>query len=366
VRLGELDNGHEIAVRLDSELANPSTWFAWSAVLQGHRIANRNEWVEEQLGSRETKPETAPAVLDAVWRSEASHQSAIRIARMLRSGVLPGESVGRLVLGNWIGKISADDARDLVRALLERQEAASDVVALSLLGMRLGSSKLEELRAFSEEVWDVLERTVGAISDSMQAHHWGVLGELMLQLDPVRVGRAALRMLETERYISESDPRVTLLLEAARKEPDKIWAFIGKDLERPKMWFNLRHALGGRLLSIVPTEIVQDWVLEGGEERAVKAAQLSSVGPILTPLVRFLLIEFPRSQNLRSVLLANMYTGAYSGPRSLRYKQRLEWIRSWAQDQQPEISTWARGLIVGMEEQVRQMENEEAEEELDR
>jgi len=368
VRLGELDAGLEYTARLESvlgaETLDERPTPQWSAALEGHRRAGRGDWVWQRIGLLSRDPRTSGSALDALWRSEPSEQAAMLIAEMIRENALGPQQAGILIYGNWIGKTTQPGAVAIVDALVARDSREAYQTALSLLGMRLRPTP-EERDAFGDSLWKVLEATASENDDQMGPFNWSRLAKLLLEADPVRVAAATLEAFAGAGYISERDERVEVLVDAARRKPAKVWQLVMESYSSGwKSRLSLQSSLGGRLLGVIPMEVVEQWVEEHGEQGATDVIELTAVGPELSEVQRKLLIQFSDSKTIRSSLLARMHTGVFSGEVSSWHAGHLEWIRNWARDSEPAIRNWAMSLIPGMEAEIRAAQQSEAEEDL--
>lgn len=365
VRLGELDASTEFLERLEQRLApdrSTAPVFQWSAMLEGMRRTERATEAWQHLERLANSQATGWCVLEALWRSEPGEQAAELMAQMISGDTVEPEELGRLVYGNWIGKVSVEAGSNLVRALLAKHSDKADETALHLLGMRLGVHKEEDAR-FQSLVWEVLARTVTGTQDTMSSHHWMVLAKPLLGADPGRIAGLVVLVFQGDEYISGSDPRLEILREAIRLAPSAVWAALSKALlgENIKV-YALRNALRGRVLDGIAVSTVMAWVREHGEASAVAVMYLSGVGPVLSQLQRRLLTEFPESKDLRSALLSNMYTGTFSGEHHHWLEERLAWVRSWAKDKEPVIRRWASSLVPGLEQEIVRTKLREEEE----
>ena len=363
VRLGELDEQQVLTVRLEARVATPPT-MAWAAMLDGHRTAGRQVWVEERLAALSLDPATAPAVLDALWRAAPTPEAARLIGEMVTRGTVPPGLVGQLVYGNWIGRLPAEDAKRLIGELLLRRSPEAYRAALGLLGMRLGFAK-DEPPLFEAQIWPILEKTAGLSDNTMDSHYWEVLGKPMLTVDPARLATAALKMLDTDEYLADTDPRVKLLVAAAELDPSGVWKEVGSNLLGDwRRRFRLVHALKSQFVETLPLAVIEAWLPEHGEEGAVGIMEMTAVGPTLSPVQRFLLVTYPESEKVKQALLRSMHTGSFWGPQYRWLEERLGWIRQWAEDPSPVISRWARGLIPLMEEDIARTRAREEDEDL--
>jgi hypothetical protein len=368
VRLGELDTEclytAQLEGMLSAEAIEDRPTPQWSAALEGHRRAGRGEWAWQRIRALAQDSRTAGSSLDALWRSEPSERAALLIAEMIRANCLGPHQPGILIYGNWIGKTTEAGAVAIIDALVSAQTHEASQTALALLGMRLRPAP-EHKQAFGDLLWKVLEATASDHDDQMGPYNWSHLANFLVEEDPVRVAVATLKAFAGEAYISERDERVEVLLEAARLKPAEVWPRVIESVESGwKARLSLQSSLGGRLLSIIPTTIIREWVGARGEDGANTVMELSSVGPELSELQRALLVQFPGSKNIRSTLLARMHTGVFSGEISNWHSAHLEWVRNWARDPEPVIRNWALSLIPGMEAEIRAAQQREAEEDL--
>ena len=220
--------------------------------------------------------------------------------------------------------------------------------------------------SFEESIWQAIERPVRKEGDTMLTFYWGRIAALVVETDPVRAARAAIAALKQEDFVSERDERIGTLLEAARRQPREVWELVAAAMRADwKGELLFRNALQGRLVDAIPFDDLREWVQLEGEDGAAFVAGMSSVGQNLTEVQRFLLNEFPASKDVRSAILSEMHSGAFSGPISAWSQERLNWVRGWAKDASPVIRKWALSLIPDMERSIAKAKKREAEEDFE-
>lgn len=364
VELGERDEDHALTERVEALLKSseaPSATYAWTALLAGHRQAERPAWVDERIHAAAQASETAPAALEALWRAEPTEDAALLIADMVARGVLPPSQVGRLVYGNWIGRTSVAAARAIVGSLIELNSPTADFAALALLGMRL-RRHVPSVAEFREHVWTVLDRTSVGGQDTMDSHHWGQLAQVLVAEDPGRLVRALVKAFAGEDYISDRDERVKVLLDCARHDPAATWSTMADAaLKNWRVRLSVRHAMAGRLETTVPEQVILDWIEAHGVAGATLVAELSPLGPTLTPIQRHLLMTFPDAKDVQSALTANLHTGAFSGSIHAWLNTKAAWVRNWSKDSDRRIRVWATELADAMEAEAQKERTREEE-----
>jgi hypothetical protein len=106
----------------------------------------------------------------------------------------------------------------------------------------------------------------------------------------------------------------------------------------------------GELISI---NILIDWAKRNQPlGPSVVARYLPVRQTVISDKVRALLTSFPHNKDIKSQLIANLYSGGFVGPISGRTQSNIDLVRGWAQDPSPEVRGWASALLDGLEQEL--------------
>jgi hypothetical protein len=213
----------------------------------------------------------------------------------------------------------------------------------------------------------------------MDEYHWTGIGKAFVQSYPEKVLELADVILEhfnEDGTILEGffSPTQSVLDEITKKCPAEVWEKIKKYLGPPMdtRAFSIREWLkGGDLfhekesaMRFIPLEKVWEWVDEDVEERA---SYLASFVPKTlfrkedkTCLAREVLIRYGARDDVRSSLRANFSSEGWSGPASLHYQEKKDWLLAFKKDENNEnVKRWINEYVLVLNHEIEQARVEE-------
>jgi hypothetical protein len=363
-RLGELDVNYQWWPEIEPLAhSGKGSTFA-SAYLQGQAGAGRREWRDRVLDAWvEEGLETAPAVLDAVWRGGLNDADAQRLVTLVDQGWLRGGQLGWLVWGAATRELSAEAFFELIQAILNEDSDGATASALDLLHQRIGSFEGEK-DSLAALVWTVLERRGTGREGITALFHRSDLAGRYVSDAPVRVARAMLDLFKREGvHFSQEDSAIQVLAKATDLRPQEVWEEVApRLLARENDSLSLYMCLRGWYGQRVGAKVLLPWAREHQPEGPSLVAALTPVdGEPLDELPRQLLIEFGKDKAVASALHTNLIAGTFTGPTSSWYGAKLETATKWLSDPHLAVRKWAAGVVNELESQLGNLTRMEAE-----
>ena len=184
-----------------------------------------------------------------------------------------------------------------------------------------------------------------------------------------------LDILSRENYADiEPYPRKKLR-DFLEKDLENTWnkikdALLGNDL----LAWNLTEILRGDYgsfrrgknspLGLIPEAYILRWVGENPDEAPYVLARmvpLHESEPILHPLAKRLLVEYPDNEDIASALSANWHTEGWVGPMSAHFQEKLEIAERWTRDPEPSVVKWAGLEVKRLKEEYKELKRREEE-----
>lgn len=349
-RLGQLDADHEWWAEIAPRVRDGKGYTMAGAYLQGHCDEGRYSWRDDVLDLWSEEAELAPAVLDAVFRSEPpSDADADRLFRLMDRGWLTASQLSVLMWGGQISPFSLDGFHRIISGVLQEEAEGATASALGLLFSRLNLCPADK-DALEPFVWQALER-----SDALSGRQFHAidLAQKYIGSDPIRVVRLVLGHIERGSGSLMRSSRTTRLLEQATQlRPKEAWVEVSQilwPLRQESYAFYL--SLKGWYGRVVGAEALLHWAEQNPEDGPWQAASLVHVGgQPMDPLAREFLIRYENDDRVGNALSAEFGSGSWIGPTSSWYQSHAKTARGWLDDPHHAVRTWA-GAEVELYEQ---------------
>ncbi len=340
-RLGQLDADHEWWAEIEPRVRDGKGYTMASAYLQGHCDKDRRSWRDDVLERWSEEAELAPAVLDAVFRSEPpSDADADRLFRLMDRGWLTASQVSVLTWGGQTSPFSLDGFRRIISGVLQEDAEGTTASALGLLFSRLNLCPADK-DALEPYVWQALERP-DALSG--RQFHAIELAQKYMGSDPIRVVRLVVRNIERGAgSLMRSSGTVRLLEQATRLCPKEAWTEVSQILWPLRQEsYAFYHSLKGWYGQVVGAEVLLPWASQHLPQGPWLAASLVQVGgQPMNDLVREFLIQYQNEESVGNALSAEFGSGSWEGPISSWYQVHVDAARQWMNDSHPAVRTWA-------------------------
>ena len=116
----------------------------------------------------------------------------------------------------------------------------------------------------------------------------------------------------------------------------------------------LRLKLDGWFGDLIPPDMLAEWAQHHGRRGFLAAASLlNAKTDHLSPVARLLVRKADNPKEVLSQLFANLASGTFVGPISSHLEGQLSILKSWAQDEEPRIRSWAEATITSAEKGVK-------------
>ncbi|MCA9699439.1 MAG: hypothetical protein KC431_18075 [Myxococcales bacterium] len=330
--------------------AHPDSWRAQALVagyLGGMVEAGRSAQAQVFADELRTNPSAAAlALIEVGVRPE-------RLAWLedtLASGQLPPFVVEELGRRNDPLDSVDDDALLHLLGLMKGGDPAQQKAALNLMISRFG----DNLSMSPPDILEALLESLAAIPiDSGTAHRWSLGAFALVERgQPARAAELALRCMSQPS--NENTPFWRVLHAAASREPSGVFWVVARALDEP--------TVGGRLLVsfwfhrqpfVWPSEDVLEWV--GDDQRRGRAAAgiVHVTSDELPVALRELIRRFgPTSSVAKEIGLRIESTQGLVSSLAEHARQQLSRVRTWLDDSDPAVATFARSLVDELEQDL--------------
>ncbi|MBD0681288.1 hypothetical protein [Pseudomonas sp. PSB11] len=307
------------------------------------------DWWEHTVEKLFENAELRSSALGLIWRSGMSDRIARFLLAMGQQGDIDPTAFRLFVYGGIVNQLPRDVFESIVDLLLESDDPNALDAALDFLDSRL-RGHANEFSALSTRIERVLSSAVfveGAPrehSNTMLQFRWKELANRLLDFNPDAGARLAVSCIAnfanvnsiTDGYRPDS---WKFLSRAAQAKPSIIWRAIALRLEMQRKDVGTWHLLSwlrgglsiseadGSALEAIPESLVFEWVDVDAIHRAGLLAERCP--PIIARpdepanFARKILERYGAIEQVRRGLHANNFTGAWSGPASDHYRQKL-------------------------------------------
>lgn len=340
-RLGQLDAEHGCWAEIEALVREGKGFTLAGAYLQGHIDEGRRHWRDIVLDDWSEEAALAPAVLDAVFRSEPpSDGDAELLFRLMDHGWLTASQVSVLSWGGQTSPFKIEGFVRIILGVLQEDREGTTASALGLLSSRLRLCPMDK-DTLEPYVWQVLERP-----DALEGrqYHASDLAQSYMERDPVRAARLVLRHIERGGgSLLRGNGTIRLLEQATRLRPKEVWLEVSRilwPLRQESYAFYL--GLKGWYGQVVGAEVLLAWAEQHPEDGPWQAASLVHVsGQTLDPLAREFLIRYKDDERVGNALSAEFGSGSWTGPTSGWYRFHVDAARQWMNDPHPAVRMWA-------------------------
>ncbi|MGA2315056.1 MAG: hypothetical protein ABSG71_01580 [Thermodesulfobacteriota bacterium] len=344
---------------------------------------DQNMW-EEQLDAIARDEKLNAWLPELTWRSGMSDRAALRLLVLAQKGIIAFEHFSMFGVGSVMKDLSEEVFLKLCTFLVEHEKYAAIRVALDLHFFyyihktpKPPLPKELTLRLLTHK--SLFQKLETGRRGQMDEYHWTGIGKAFVQAYPEKSLRLADTVLEhfnEDGTILEGffSPTQSVINEIMKKYPIEVWEKIKKYLGIPidtHAYFISQWLRGGDhyaakegTLSFIPLEKIWEWVDEDVEERAwylatfVPKALFREEGK--TCLVRELLIRYGAREDVRRNLRANFSTEGWSGPASLHYQEKKNWLLGFKNDEDNEnVKRWIDEYVSVLNREIEQARVEE-------
>jgi len=356
-KLGELDKSSDYLPRiLESSTRDINPLFL-TGYLNGQEVARGSTFRERVLDDlAKSEPILAFAV---TWRGSPSQNGLHRILALVDSGALTPEMLGYLAFGGWTNAFSAQDVKQLLHRLLK---GPTTKVFDPAMGIALGLLQREPdaLKQIKSLIWQMIE----VKPEHGWSWEWGLLADLLVEKDPKRVTSIVLSFFKDEQYLAFRDsPERKALFRAAELDPAESWSQVGAALSRMDgSSHRVLLALDESYGELIPTDVLVKWARQHLPRGPGVVAQLVAIkSQNLPERARTLLRTFRGDKYVRSVIAAQLGSGAWTGPFSGRLKYELGIAEGWAKDSDPAVRQFGRDLVKSLKRRLTEQTVKEEE-----
>jgi len=341
---------------------------------------DQQRW-EEQLDVLAKDKNLNTWVPELTWRSGMSDQAALRVLSLAERGGINVSHFRMFGFGSVIRDLSEDVFQKWISFLLRSSDTSAIFITLDLYHFYYLRKESKyflpqqlTLKLLTHQL--LFEKPETGRRGQMGDYHWTEIGKAFVRLYHRNALELAEKMLEhfgedgtiLESFHSQTQ---TVLNEITRRYPEEVWIRITKYLGPPvdSRTFHIREWLrGGEFfkakegtLSIIPLGKIWEWVDEDVESRAwylasfVPSTLLKEEGRIC--LAREVLVKYGSREDVRRNLIANFSTEGWTGPASLHYKKKKQWLLDFKKGEDNEnVKHWIDEHISSLEKAIKREE----------
>ncbi len=300
------------------------------------------------------------------FRGQATERGYSRLVGLVERDTVRPENLTVLVYGEWPDYLSADQLAYIVELMLRGEPAKTFEAAMGLVHRHI-ERHTESLGRLDPLVWQLLEMRPSGRAGTMLEWEWGELAKKIASRNPASMVRTVIRLFEAGHFVPpEDDSSMEALRLATVADPHTCWNLLAEPMLRgDNVGTGLIVALSQWYGNLIPTDLLVSWAKENQPRGPWIAARLISVeSPALPERARALIKAFPDNKGVLDEILANLQTASWTGPYSGRIQHELGMVQSWAEDPDPKIRSWARGVAKGLEKYLQREKLREEEQEL--
>jgi hypothetical protein len=311
-------------------------------------------------------------------------RAAIRLLNLAQNASIGFEHFRLFGLGGIIKDLSKDVFKELCNFLLGHDNSIAVSIALDLhffyyIHRTPKPPPPEELtlRLLTHKV--LFEKPEKGMRGQMDGYHWAGIGKAFVQAYP---GKALVLADTIFKYFGEdgtilegffSEPQ-SVLNEIIGRYPAEAWDRIKEYLTPPihaRAYFITEWLRGGHfhrqkvgMLSVIPANKIWEWVDEDIEKRAWYLAtfvpkELSREEAKIC-WAREILIRYGDRDDVRRNLMANFSSEGWTGPQSLHYQNKKQWLLDFRKDEDNEnVKRWIDEYVTRIDKEIDQAKIEE-------
>lgn len=325
-----------------------------AAYLEARSRTVGQEAVEEWIDKREAAaPGDVALLLELAWRVSRGDRAAARVVRMLERGSVPPERTATLGYGSWVKELSPDAARNLIAALAARDEHREAALVLLDDWVDVDAARIVEVESLATEfVCDGKLIRAGG----MTSYHWSRTAKRILERHARNIARAifAEQAEGAGMWFADHSDAGEILDLCTKADPAGVWDELAQALENPPRAVVFVIGMPKGLVDQMPQDAVIAWISKNVPLRASLVAKLAKKDLDDDGLSARVLQEFADDERVRSAFTAEYWSGAWSGPMSVRLgelasqldqvagRTRHPRVRDWAVEAAAGIRDWAR------------------------
>ena len=363
--LGQLDESKKLLEEFVRLARRGKGYILLSAYLVGRADDGEQKWREDLLDKwAEEEPNMAEAILDATWRGYPSSRGAKRLISLVDNKKLNASSLRLLMIGTWTSTLPSNLIVDLINHLMQTSDSQDTEAALSMMHYWIETHP-DKLSEISYAAWKLIECPIAITGSTILSYHWEKITEYFIDDNPSRIVKSILRAYAKSELIRDlSDRGIKMLEKATFKNREAIWKEVSKYLlkEGERRGYHFLLALEGWYGDLFKAEYLIEWAKRHPDKGPIILAYIAQVGGAkLSELARLVLINFADQKGVKSELMNNFLGEMFSGSMSLWLKGKLEDVKSWMNDPNLIIQSWAKDLAEIIEEEIKRAKLEEEE-----
>jgi hypothetical protein len=362
--------------------ANPSIYFL-GGYFRTLFEKDQDGW-EQQLDALAKDEKLIPWLPELTRRSGMTDRAAKRLLDLAQKGAIGFNHFSLFGVGSVIKDLSEDVFKQLCNFLSGHDNYAAISIALDLYFFyyihRVPKPPLPEeltLRLLTHK--SLFEKPDKGMRRQMDDYHWTGIGKAFVQTYPETALVLADIIFEhfgedgtiLEGFFSETQ---SVLNEITKKYPAQIWEKIKTFLAPPidSRAYHLTEWLRGGhfhrqkegMLSVIPADKIWEWVDEDVEKRAWYLAtfvpkELSREEAKIC-WAREILIRYGGRDDVRRNLMANFSSEGWTGPQSLHYQNKKQWLLNFRKDEDNEnVKRWIDEYVARIDKQIEHAKIEE-------
>jgi hypothetical protein len=364
----------EILGRMDQELVlepvfrqraeTSSTTTMWLSLYYLARAGAKQDplFVDERLSKLREAGAPPLQIFDLLFRVGYNNHRLNLMRTLFESGELPPGFINQLAYKPWGANIPPLQALQLAKAAATSAQDAGAVIPF--VSNYLFQTK-SAIPLFTDFALSLLLVAQVKAETKDPIFNWSRLALIYVAEAPSPIARAAVLQIAGYGLMHQDD--LIGVIQRAWEVGDKENLF--KELfaewlcthDFNSSW-NVQKALKQLSISDLGTEFLVEWVASDPDTRArILADVVGPPGRRPSELHAALLDRFA-AYGVGSAFSSSFTSGMFMGSFADWTRSSLETAKFWLEDERPAIRDWARGLVSGLEEQLKSSERREEEE----
>lgn len=324
-------------------------------------------------------------VSELSWRTVMSDRSALRILDLATKGMVSIEQFRMFGYGRVIRNLSEKIFQKWIEFLLSKDNFDAVSIALDLYRFyylqRDAKINLPKELTLRILIHPLLFKNIGDKKRSqMDEHNWTEVGKAFVlryaEKNLVLVDKILEHFGEDNTiFDSFHSPTQSVLDEVVRQHPKETWLRVAKYIGPPldTRAFHIREWLKGSsyfdmrteaALPLFPIGEIWKWVDEDIENRAWYLASFIPKGLFLEEgricFAREMLVKYGDREDVRRELIANFWSGGWSGPASLHYQKKKDEMLKFKENENNEnVKRWIDEYVSGLDKDIETSKIEE-------
>ena len=364
--IAEIDKSGELEDVLPSFKGSGPDLSVMCGYICKRRTIVGDAWYEKWVSTAMDRyPNRIELIIQVARLCGATDSIAKIIADILRREIGKPATVGQLVYSNFAQCLSAKSLENVIRAMVEAGHSAS---ALAILDNRLKNNpdEFENWKPLALELV-ILPELVG--NGHMISFYWKEVAASLVAYYPGEIASAILRKQTKrgkDRWFIKHSNASEILDACIEVDPSSVWRVFRPYLSDKSTAYFLSIGFPRGVLERMPRDEVKAWIAENPKDNAPLVAQFISMDVSSDDTIAAQVIgEFGDYDDVASAFFANLISGSFSGPISVKWHELSKLLVEIAKKTSlPKLRQWVLNSVQSLKEMAERDELREEEDDL--